>query len=139
GYIDWDEYQANQRQITQNAAMKGQLVRGPARNGGALLAGLLRCGHCGRKFHVTYGGAEGNCLRYACQGAMINHGTGRCISFGGLKSERLIVDELLRRLEPLGVQAALSAIDHRMQSNDERLSQKELALEQARFEVARAR
>jgi excisionase family DNA binding protein len=139
GYIDWDEYQANQRQITQNAAMKGQLVRGPARNGGALLAGLLRCGHCGRKFHVTYGGVEGNCLRYACQGAMINHGTGRCISFGGLKSERLIVDELLRRLEPLGIQAALSAIDHRMQSNDERLSQKELALEQARFEVARAR
>jgi hypothetical protein len=53
GYIEWDEYQANQRQITQNAAMKGHLVRGPARNGGALLAGLLRCGHCGRKFHVV--------------------------------------------------------------------------------------
>lgn len=139
GYIDWDEYQANQRQITQNAAMKGQLVRGPARNGGALLAGLLRCGHCGRKFHVTYSGAEGNCLRYACQGAMINHGTDRCISFGGLKAERLIVDELLRRLEPLGVRAALSAIDRRMQSMDERLSQRELALEQARFEVSRSR
>ena len=72
GYIDWDEYQSNQRQITNNAAMKGMLVRGPARNGGALLAGLLRCGHCGRKLHVTYSGAQGDCLRYACQGAMIN-------------------------------------------------------------------
>lgn len=138
-YIDWDEYQANQRQITHNAAMKGRLVRGPARNGGALLAGLVRCGHCGRKFHVTYGGVEGNCLRYACQGAMINHGTGRCISFGGLKAERLIEEELLRRLEPLGVQAALEAIDRQARSNDERVAQKELALEQARFEVARAR
>ena len=43
GYIEWDEYQDNQRQITHNAAMKGRLVRGPARRGEALLAGLLRC------------------------------------------------------------------------------------------------
>lgn len=139
GYIAWDEYQANQRQITNNAAMKGQLVRGPARNGGALLAGLLRCGHCGRKFHVTYSGTEGNCLRYSCQGAMINHGTDRCISFGGLKADRLVEEEILRRLEPLGIDAALAAIDRRGHHDDERIAQKELALEQARFEVARAR
>jgi excisionase family DNA binding protein len=139
GYIEWDEYQANQRQITQNAAMKGHLVRGPARNGGALLAGLLRCGHCGRKFHVTYSGTEGNCLRYACQGAMINHGTDRCISFGGLKADRLVEEELLRRLEPLGIDAALAAIDRREQHDDDRIAQKQLALEQASFEVARAR
>lgn len=139
GYIAWDEYQANQRQITNNAAMKGQLVRGPARNGGALLAGLLRCGHCGRKFHVTYSGTEGNCLRYSCQGAMINHGTDRCISFGGLKADRLVEEEILRRLEPLGIDAALAAIDQRGQHDDERIAQKQLALEQARFEVARAR
>jgi excisionase family DNA binding protein len=138
GYIAWDEYQANQRQITNNAAMKGQLVRGPARNGGALLAGLLRCGHCGRKFHVTYSGTEGNCLRYSCQGAMINHGTDRCISFGGLKADRLVEKEILRRLEPLGIDAALAAIDRRGHHDDERIAQKELALEQARFEVARA-
>ncbi len=139
GYIAWDEYQANQRQITNNAAMKGQLVRGPARNGGALLAGLLRCGHCGRKFHVTYSGTQGNCLRYSCQGAMINHGTDRCISFGGLKADRLVEEEILRRLEPLGIDAALAAIDRRGHHDDERIAQKELALEQARFEVARAR
>ncbi len=139
GYIAWDEYQANQRQITNNAAMKGQLVRGPARNGGALLAGLMRCGHCGRKFHVTYSGTEGNCLRYSCQGAMINHGTDRCISFGGLKADRLVEEEILRRLEPLGIDAALAAIDRRGHHDDERIAQKQLALEQARFEVARAR
>jgi hypothetical protein len=46
---------------------------------------------------------------------------------------------MLRRLEPLGVRAALDAIDRHCQSGDERISQKELALEQARFEVARAR
>jgi DNA invertase Pin-like site-specific DNA recombinase len=138
-YIRWDEYQANLRQITHNAAMKGRLVRGPARNGEALLAGLLRCGHCGRKLHVAYGGGRAQSLRYACQGAMINHGAARCISFGALKPERLLEAEILRRLEPSGIRAALEAIDRHGQRTDEQISQKELALEQARFEVARAR
>jgi Recombinase/Helix-turn-helix domain len=136
GYIEWHEYQANQRQIAHNAAMKGRMVRGPAREGGALLAGLFRCGHCGRKLHVTY---SGKCLRYSCRGGMINHGMEHCIAFGGLKADRLIEQEVLCRLEPLGVRAALEAIDQQAQHIDERVSQKELALEQARFEVGRAR
>lgn len=140
GYIAWDEYQANQRQITQNAAMKGRLVRGPARRGEALLAGLLRCGHCGRKLHVAYSGINSSCRRYNCQGAMINHGIPeRCISFGGFRADRMIEDELLRRLQPLGIQAALLAIDRQMASNHDQVSQKQMAVEQARFEAARAR
>src|SRR5581483_8257195 len=140
GYIDWNEYQTNQRQITHNAAMKGRLVRGPARRGEALLAGLLRCGHCGRKLHVAYSGLEGRTRRYSCHGAMINHGIPeRCIRFAAYKVERLVEEELLRRLEPLGVEAALEAIERHARGNDERVAQKELALEQARFEVARAR
>jgi len=140
GYVEWDEYQANQRQITHNAAMKGRLVRGPARKGEALLAGLLRCGHCGRKLHVAYSGTHSTCRRYSCQGAMINHGIPeRCLSFGGHKADRVVEVELLHRLEPLGVRAALGAIDRQVHSNDEQVAQKEMALEQARFEVARAR
>jgi excisionase family DNA binding protein len=140
GYVEWDEYQANQRQITHNAAMKGRLVRGPARKGEALLAGLLRCGHCGRKLHVAYSGTHSSCRRYSCQGAMINHGIpDKCLAFGGHKADRVVEAELLRLLEPLGVRAAIEAIDRQAHSNDEQVSQKELALEQARFEVARAR
>jgi excisionase family DNA binding protein len=139
GYIDWDEYQLNQRQIAHNASMKGVLVRGPARNGGALLAGLLRCGHCGRKLHVAYSGSMGQCLRYDCKGAHINHGTGHCISFGGLRADQRVAEEVLRRLRPLGIRAALQAIEHQVQLSQEGIRHKELALEQARFEVARAR
>ena len=40
-----------------NATGKGSaLARGAARHGELLLAGLLRCGHCGRKMYVAYGG-----------------------------------------------------------------------------------
>jgi DNA invertase Pin-like site-specific DNA recombinase len=139
GYIEWDEYEANQRQIAHNANMKGAMVRGPARNGGALLGGLLRCGHCGRKLHVAYSGATGRCLRYDCRGARINHGTDQCIAFGGLGADRRVTEEVLRRLQPLGIRAALAAIDQQAQLGDERIRQKELALEQARFEAGRAR
>jgi DNA invertase Pin-like site-specific DNA recombinase len=139
GYIAWAEYQTNQQQIMHNAAMKGVLVRGPARSGGALLAGILRCGHCGRRLHVAYSGLGGKCLRYACRGGAINHGVGKCISFGGIKADRIVTEELLARLQPLGMKAALDALDQRAQQTDERLAQKQLALEQACYEVARAR
>lgn len=139
GYLGWDEYERNQRQITHNANMKGIMVRGPARNGGALLAGLLRCGHCGRKLHVAYSGTKGQCLRYDCRGARTNHGTGHCISFGGLRADQCVVDEVLSRLQPLGMRAALEALERHARVSDERIAQRELALEQSRFETARAR
>jgi recombinase/recombinase-like zinc beta ribbon protein len=60
GYISWTEFETNQRVIADNATGKGSSVaRGAARHGELLLAGLLRCGHCGRKMYVAYGGRRG--------------------------------------------------------------------------------
>ena len=73
-----------------------------------MLAGLLRCGHCGRKLYVGYGGKAG---RYYCQGALVNHGTERCISFGGMRIDRAVGTEVLRVLKPLGIDAAVKALE----------------------------
>ncbi|WP_200623565.1 hypothetical protein [Paraburkholderia aspalathi] len=48
-------------------------------------------------------------------------------------------EEVLRRLEPLGIRASLDAIERNRMTDDERVRHKELALEQARYEAARAR
>jgi excisionase family DNA binding protein len=138
-YISWDEYEANRKLIADNANMKGNLVRGAVKRGGSLLAGLLRCGHCGRKLHVAYSGTKGHVCRYNCQGSMINHGGPRCISFGALRVDQRVSEEVLRRLEPVGIRASLDAIERKRMSEDERFRHKELALEQARYEAARAR
>ena len=53
-----------------------------------LLAGLLRCGHCGRKLHVAYCGTDGDSGRYHCKARHVNHGGDRCISFGGMRVDR---------------------------------------------------
>ena len=55
------------------------MARGAVSRGEMLLAGMLRCGHCGRKLHVAYSGAKGDVGRYHCRGALLNHGTEPCI------------------------------------------------------------
>jgi excisionase family DNA binding protein len=139
GYIDWNTYEHNQRVIADNTNMRGGMARGALRRGDALLAGLLRCAHCGRKLHVAYSGSDGTVSRYHCRGAALNHGTEHtCISFGSLRVDRAVGDEVLAVLRPIGVQAALRAIERREDDGHAKRRQLELALEQARFEAARA-
>ncbi len=138
GYIGWAEFERNQRLISDNANGKSFLGRGSVRRGEALLAGLLRCGHCGRKLHVAYSGENGSAGRYHCKGGHLNHGGDRCISFGGMRIDRAVGNEVVERLQPLGVEAAIGAPRHSVESAEKR-RQVELALEQARYEAARAR
>ena len=62
----------------------------------------------------------------------------RCITFGGMRIDRVLAKEVLDRLQPLGVEAALAAIEARSQQRSEKKGQLELALQQARYEAARA-
>ncbi|MGB7297617.1 MAG: recombinase family protein [Candidatus Aminicenantales bacterium] len=139
GYIGWEEYLHNQQVIAENANMKGAMVRGSVKRGPGLLAGLLRCGHCGRKMHVTYSGPKAQVVRYGCRGAAINHGAGLCINIGALRLERVITEELLTILSPLGIEAAIEAARRIEEKGSQERRQKELALEQACYEVERAR
>lgn len=139
GYLSWAEFERNQRLIADNATGKGMIVRGSVRRGETLLAGLLRCGHCGRKLHVAYSGTKGDVGRYHCRGAMINHGTAPCISFGSFRVDQAVSAEVLRFLQPLGIEAAIRAIEARHAETDEKCRQTELALKQARFEATHAR
>lgn len=137
GYITWSEFEKNQQVITNNATGKGSATaRGAVRHGGMLLAGLLRCGHCGRKLYVGYGGKSG---RYHCNGGRANHGTQRCISFGGLRADEAVGKEVLRVLKPLGIDAAVKALEVQASEISARQRQLELALQQARYEAAHAR
>jgi DNA invertase Pin-like site-specific DNA recombinase len=139
GYIDWTDFDRNQRLISDNANGKSFMSRGSIRRGEALLAGLLRCGHCGRKLHVAYSGESGSSGRYHCRGSQLNHGGDRCISFGGMRIDRAVGAEVIERLQPLGIEAALGAMEARSAENVEKQHQIALALEQARYEAARAR
>jgi excisionase family DNA binding protein len=139
GYISWEEYERNQSTIAANANMKGAMVPGSVRNGGGVLAGLLRCGHCGRKLKVQHNGLRG-VARYVCNDADVNHATRRkCIAFGNMRVDAAVSAEVLRVISPLALEAAFQMIGDRERAGAERLRQSELALEQARYEATRAR
>jgi Recombinase zinc beta ribbon domain len=137
GYISWDQYERNQNIIASNANMKGAMVPGSVRNGDGLLAGLLRCGHCGRKLKVLHNQRHG--ARYVCNTEIGNLSNKNCIAFSNMRIDAAVSTEVLRAISPLATEAALQLITDRGQADAERLRQSELALEQARYEVSHAR
>ena len=139
GYLSWADYERNQRLIADNANGKGMMVRGAVRKGEALLAGLLRCGHCGRRLLVSYNGTKGDIGRYHCDATRSNPEAAPCISFGALRVDQAVGAEIVRLLQPLGVEAAIRVITDGEHQAGEKQRQIELALEQARYEAARAR
>jgi DNA invertase Pin-like site-specific DNA recombinase len=139
GYLSWADFERNQRLIADNANGKGMMVRGAVRKGEALLGGLLRCGHCGRRLLVSYNGTKGDIGRYYCDATRSNPGVAACISFGALRVDQAVGVEIVRLLQPLGVEAAVRAITDCEHQCGEKQRQLELALEQARYEAVRAR
>jgi excisionase family DNA binding protein len=137
GYIDWDVYQSNQTMIAHNDNARSGAVRGAVRHGEALLAGLLRCGHCGAKLLAQY--PRPRVIRYQCSGYLLNRDQPCCVMFGGLRADRLVSEQLLQCLTPFGTEAAIEAIEALQGASDDRIQQKALALEHARYEVTHAR
>ena len=138
-YISWDVYERNQELIAHNATMKGPRVRGAVRGGPSLLPGVLRCGHCGRKLHVRYGGQGGRVPRYECAGAQTNHGTERCMSFGSWRVDQAIEREILRVITPGAIEAAVAEATSANTGRDDGRRALTLELQEARYEAERAR
>jgi excisionase family DNA binding protein len=137
GYISWEEFERNQRLMADNTNRKSNLGRGSIRRGEALLAGLFRCARCGRRLNVYYTGRGSN-QRYVCQSRTEARTDNLCLSFGGLRIDRAVAQEVLDRVQPLGIEAAMAAMNEHGQEQSEKRRQLENALEQARFEAARA-
>jgi excisionase family DNA binding protein len=139
GYIDWTEFERNQHLIADNANGKSYMGRGSIRRGEALLPGLFRCARCGRRLHIQYTGKGGNTQRYVCRGAFSAKAVDNCIGFGGMRVDRAVAQEVLDRLRPLGVEAALAAMETQSLHHSDKRKQIENAIQQAQYEAARAR
>ena len=138
GYISWGQFERNQRLIADNANGKSYMGRGSIRRGEALLAGLFRCGRCGKKLTVAYSGTGGATQRYVCRGAFTTIAANSCIAFGGMRVDRAVAAEVLDRIQPLGIEAALAALAAQDEEQSEKRRQLENAIQAARYEASRA-
>ena len=137
GYIEWAEYENNMKIVAENTNQKRPIVKGSVRGGEAMLGGLLRCGHCGGKLFVRYQGRDGNHKRYQCSKKGEPKQKKSCISFGGYRVDRAVTEELLRVLSPIGLEASVKAIEKLCDDSESIIRQRELELEEARYEAMR--
>lgn len=137
GYIDWAEFERNQKQLAVNAYGKlGGAKSG--RGGRALLAGLLSCGRCGRRLMVSYSGRPPGQPVYRCDRPNLMLGLPRCFTFGGLRVDAAVAQELLRAVAPMAIEAALEAERMHKESQSEQQHIVELELQQGRYEASLA-
>jgi hypothetical protein len=141
GYIDWEQYEENQRQLRQNANAHGEdRRRGPAREGPALLQGLVICGLCGQRMTVRYHKRHRRQIPdYLCQNTSIEQGTTRCQELPGASIDKAIGELLLDMVSPLNLQVAISVqteVESRLEEADQLRRQQ---VERARYEADLAR
>ena len=139
GYITWQQYEDNLSMLESNAASREPTAAGVPRKGSALLSGLLRCQHCGRKMFVNYSGIGGRHPRYSCHGNRQERGSAACQSLSARGVDLAVAEAVLNAIKPVGVEAALEAMRQYDSQLDEKRRSLEMSLEQARFEVDRAR
>ena len=56
GYVSWEKAETIRKMVSSNVPTSRH--HGAPKHGDALLAGLLRCGRCGRKLTLRYSGAN---------------------------------------------------------------------------------
>jgi len=138
GYIDMERYEEIQRMIRKNRLRDESVERvGPARKGHSLLAGILRCGRCGRKFCVAYYGKSGTAARYICRGDYASGGR-YCLAFGGSTVDKRFSEEFLRVISPYGIGASVEAARMASQRDEETIKLVQKKIEQLEYEATRA-
>lgn len=138
GYIPWEQFEANQKMLNENAHMQQRTARKSARGGRALLTGLVRCGRCGRMMRVFYGMRSGHAHRYQCRGDVQGEYKGMCVGVGGVRVDRAVAAQILEAVAGHAVEAALMALEQVARADDDVRKSLERELEQARYEASLA-
>jgi len=137
-YLDWDAFEENQKIMRSNCTKKAcDPAVAAVRSGRALLAGLLRCGRCGRKLNVYYVRKNETAPRYQCKGEF-DSGGDYCLGFSGRAVEQIFCAELMKIISPMGLEASVEAIDALMSSAQDRRDVLARQFQQVEYEARRA-
>jgi len=109
-YISLEEFEQNQQRLSENAqAHTRERGGGPAREGPALLQGLVVCGRCGEPMTLRYHQRQGRLVPdYVCQQRMIQRGRPACQVVPGGVVDAAIGALLVAQLTPEALEVALA-------------------------------
>lgn len=137
GYITWAQYLRNRERLQRNRTNGEEtLLSGAAREGLALLQGLLLCGCCGRKLTVRYQGNGGLYPRYECNWRRREGvSTSDCLTVRADLLDRAVCQRALAALEPGQLELAVESVrqlEARENAVDQQWRQR---IERARYEA----
>lgn len=110
GYITWEQFEANQKRLAENALGFGKARKaGPAREGPALLQGRVLCGICGERMGVHYNVAYHQVTpTYVCQEASVRNAEKVCQRAPGAVVDQAISGLLLELMQPMTLEIAFA-------------------------------
>jgi DNA invertase Pin-like site-specific DNA recombinase len=138
GYISWDQFLRNQERLDRNRTHGFDERPGAAREGAALLQGIVICGRCGRRMQVRYL-TDGVTPGYECNVAHLHLGINRCQSVRGDGVDAAVAASFLQALQPAQLEISLAALDQVEAHARDLEHQWQLQLERARYDADLAR
>lgn len=137
GYITWEQYEENLLRLRENAqAMGADRRKSPAREGPALLQGMVVCGVCGSRMTVRYHTRQGRIFPdYVCQRDGVEHVVSICQHVVGEPIDKAVGQLLVASLTPLALEVTL-AVQQELQARlDEVDKLRRKQVERARYEA----
>jgi DNA invertase Pin-like site-specific DNA recombinase len=113
GYVTWEEFERHQATLRANANGYGpDRRRSPAREGVALLQGLVVCGRCGDRMTIRYVVARGRpAPLYTCQRRGIAMAQRACQIIPGTSLDEAVTRIVLETVTPAALDVALEVFD----------------------------
>ena len=135
GYVTWEEFVQTRKQLRANWNRDGG--SGVAREGTALLQGIVFCGVCGRKMDVQHRAVtEHRSAAYLCQRSYHQDGDSHiCQSMISRPVDAAVTQAFLEAVSPMGLEVSLRVLDQIDQDRAAQRRQWELQLEHARYEA----
>ena len=112
-FISWEDFEANQSKLLENAYGYGPDRRkSPPREGVALLQGLVLCGVCGQRMTVRYHTYHGHPVpAYRCQSRGIQTAQPICQTIGGGDLDEAVAQLVLGAVTGSALEVALEVFE----------------------------
>jgi DNA invertase Pin-like site-specific DNA recombinase len=134
GYITWEQFRRHQQMLDDNRTWRPEERRGAAREGSALLQGIVLCGACGRRMTVRYL-SDGTIPSYQCRQAHAQLAEKTCQTMRGDGIDQVVAACFLEAIQPAQLAVALSTLDQLEARAKQIDRQWQLRLERAQYEA----
>jgi len=132
GYITWERFLSNQKKLRDNYQRIEN--RGAAREGTALLQGMLICGRCGHRMKVYYGSKDSKRFYYMCAGDR-DKGQVTCWSLPGSPIDEAVEKLWLETMVPSELSLCL-AVERKVEEQARSLDRQwKLRMEKVAYEA----